>query len=77
MAARCEEDRTALSAALAGSSACSISDLSCVVGRYVGDEFFGVESRNSFLVENFRLRGLFEFIEDGVGAGGDIVLELS
>lgn len=28
IAARCEEDKTALSAALAGSRACSISDLS-------------------------------------------------
>jgi hypothetical protein len=77
MAAKCEDDRTALSAAFAGSSACSINDLSCGVCRYVGDEFLGVESRNSFFVENFRDNPPPDGSDDGVGAGGDIVLEVS
>jgi len=77
MAARWDDDRTALSAAFVGSNACSIKDLSCVVGRYVGEAFFGVESRNSFLVENFLDNPELEFMDEGVGAGGEMVFMLS
>jgi hypothetical protein len=54
MAFRCEEDNTALSAAFVGSRACSIRDRSWPDCMNVGDAFFGVDSRNSFFVENFR-----------------------
>lgn len=77
MALRCEEDRTARSAALAGSSGCSIKDLSWPDCRLnVGEAFLGVDSRKSFFVENFR-ESPPDWLEDGVGAGGDIVLLLS
>ena len=74
-AARCDDDKTALSAAFAGSNACSIMDRSCVVWRYVGEFFWGALSKNSFFVENFRDNPPPDCVEEGVGAGGDIVLE--
>lgn len=75
MAAKCEDDRTALSAAFAGSNACSINDRSCAGCRNVGDEVFGVDSRKSFLVENFLARLELDCKEEEVGAGGDMVFE--
>lgn len=77
MAARCDEDNTALSAAFAGSNACSIIDLSWTFcWRCVGEAFFGVDPKNSFLVENF-LANPPDWLRDGVATGGDIVFEVS
>lgn len=54
-ALRCDEERTALSAALDGSKAVSMSERSGMLCcRCVGEAFFGVEPRKSFFVENFR-----------------------
>jgi hypothetical protein len=77
-AARCDDDKTARSAAFAGSSACSINDLSWPLDcMYVGDAFLGVDSKKSFFVENFRDKPPPDCAEEGVGAGGDIVFEAS
>lgn len=70
IAARCEDERTARSAALAGSRACSISDLSWLGCIYVGEAFFWL-SKNSFLVENFRDRPP-DWLDEGVCAGGEM-----
>src|SRR3569833_3122454 len=72
MAARCDDDSTALSAALEGSKVCSTIIRSCVVCRWVGDVVLGVVPSMIFLVEYCLLRG-FGPVDDGVGAGGDIV----
>lgn len=75
IAARCEEDNTARSAADAGSSACSIIDRSCCI--WVGDAFFGVDPRKNCFVENLRLSPLAACVNEGVGTGGEIVEEAS
>lgn len=51
-------------------------DLSWFDCIYVGDAFFG-GSKNSFLVEKFLESPPPDWLELGVGAGGDIVLLLS
>ena len=43
----------------------------------MGDEFFGVDSKKSFFVENFLDKPPPDCAEEGVGAGGDIVFKLS
>lgn len=43
----------------------------------MGDAFFGVDSRNSFFVENFRDSPPPDWVDDGVGAGGEIVFDVS
>jgi hypothetical protein len=77
IAARCDEDRTALSAAFAGSRACSIKEFSWPDWRYVGDELFCPPSKKSFLVEYFRDTPTPDWPVEGVGTGGDMVVELS
>jgi hypothetical protein len=79
-AAKCDDESTARSAAAAGSNACSIVGLSCAFCcKSVGDEFFGVDPRKSFLVENFLDNPPLDCdcVEDGVGAGGEMIFEVS
>lgn len=79
MAARWEDERTARSAALAGSKVCSTSGLSCVTWRCVGDEaFLGVAPPSMiFLVDHVLfippLELCDDWTEEGVGAGGDSI----
>lgn len=54
-AARCWDDRTARSAALAGSRVCSTIVRSCAVCRWVGEAVFGVAAGGTFRVEYCRL----------------------
>ena len=75
MAARCEEDNTALSAALEGSRVCSTRGRSWAVCKWVGElAGLGVDPMTGFLVEGYRLSPEEEdCVEDGVGAGGEMV----
>jgi hypothetical protein len=43
----------------------------------VGDAFFGVESNFSIFVEYFWAKPPPDWLDEGVGAGGEIVLEVS
>jgi hypothetical protein len=43
----------------------------------VGDEFFGVDSKKSFFVENFLDKPPPDCVDEGVGAGGEMVFEAS
>jgi hypothetical protein len=43
----------------------------------VGEEFFPDESKKSFLVENFLDSPLPDCVDEGVGAGGEMVFEAS
>lgn len=43
----------------------------------MGDAFFGVESYFSIFVEYFLDKPPPDWLNEGVGAGGDIVLEFS
>lgn len=70
MAARWDEDKTARSAALAGSSVVSAIVLSCV--GCVGDAFLGVVPMRILRVEYWRLTDPMDERGGGVGAGGDI-----
>ena len=67
-------ERTALSAALAGSRVCSTMERSCAVWRCDGEVVFGAGPSMIFLVEYWR----FRFapggpVVEGVGAGGGMV----
>jgi len=71
-AARWDDERTALSAALDGSRVCSM----WLVCRWVGEEFLGITPsviEDIFLVESWRLRPTVCDV-DGVGTGGDIMV---
>lgn len=70
IAARCDDDMTALSAALEGSSVCSAMDLSWAT--WVGEAFFGVAPMRILRCEYCRFTPGPE-PGGGVGAGGDIV----
>jgi len=72
-AERCEDDSTALSAALAGSSVCSTIERSWAVWRCDGEVVFGAGPSIIFLVEYCRFRLLGGPAVDGVGTGGGIV----
>jgi len=72
-AARWDEESTARSAALVGSSVCSTRERSWVVWRWVGELFLGMDPSASFLVENWRRRPPVDWLDEGVGAGGDSV----
>jgi hypothetical protein len=75
MAARCDEDSTALSAALDGSSPCSTTPRSWLVCKCDGDVFFGVVPSMIFLVEYCRFIPPPDWPPaDDEGAGGDIVV---
>lgn len=75
MAARCVDDRTARSAALAGSRVCSAMDRSWLVCRCVGEVAFGVVPSMICFVEYWRFSPALDWpTVDGVGAGGDSVL---
>lgn len=71
IAARCDDDKTARSAALAGSRVVSAIDLSCVV--CVGEAFLGVVPMTIFLVEYWRFMAFADWPGGGVGAGGEMV----
>jgi hypothetical protein len=43
----------------------------------VGDTFLGVDSKKSFFVENFLDKPPPDWVEEGVGAGGEMVFEVS
>ncbi len=53
-----------------------MSDLSWLDCIYVGDEVFCV-SKKSFFVENFRDSPPPDWLDEGVGAGGDMVFWVS
>jgi len=74
MAARCDEERTALSAALAGSNVCSIIDRSWL--GCVGEVAFCAGPPSAiFLVEYCRFRAALDGpAVDGVAAGGEMIV---